>query len=214
MIPSARRVETSVSLAPSFTGILRRGLPGFLREGFLPLGAFYAAYRFSGLGIAIVAATAVALIIYIHERRVGRDGLQVRLALVFIAVQAVVGLLSDSAIAYLALPVLANAIWGAAFFVSVFLRRPLVGALALAWYPFPPGYRDTHEFKRVFGIESIAWGCYLLARSAIRLALLLHGDIGSYVVVVFVTGIPLTLGLLAWSIWYALRKLPVPEEPA
>jgi hypothetical protein len=202
---------------PSLRSILGRGLPGFLREGFLPLGAFYAGLRLSGPVTGIAAGTAVSALIYVHERRLGRDGLLVRLSLAFVAVQTAIGLLSHSMTAYLAAPVLLNAAWGAVFLASAAIRRPLAGALACAWYPFPPEFRRTAAFKRVYGLESIVWGLYLLARSAIRLDFLFRDGVGSYLAVVFVTGTPLTLGLLAWSIWYALRKLAVddgPGEPA
>src|SRR5215472_1115255 len=74
---------------PSVRGVLMTGLPGVLREGFLPLGAFYA------------------------------------------------GLEANSAVVYLAQPVLVAAAWGLAFLVSIAIGRPLAGALACAWYPFP-----------------------------------------------------------------------------
>ena len=188
-------------------------MPGFLREGFLPLGAFYAAYSLSGLGAGIAAAAAVSIGIYAYERHSGRDGLLVRLSLAFVAVQTAVGLLSHSTTAYLAAPVLASAAWGCAFLGSVALRRPLAGLLACAWYPFPPEYRETDLFKRVYGVESIVWGLYFVARSALRLTILLHAGVGSYVAVVFVTGTPMTIALLAWSIWYAIRRLNGDSEP-
>lgn len=115
-------------------------------------------------------------------------------------------MLSQSATAYLATPVLANAIWGVAFLGSAALRRPLAGALACAWYPFPAEFRKTHKFKRVYGVESIVWGLYLLARSALRLTVLLYGDVSSFVVIVFLTGTPTMLALAAWWIWYAIRR--------
>ena len=192
---------------PSVTAILRGGLPGFLREGFLPLGAFYLALRFSGLGAAMAAAALAAVAIYAYERASGRDGLLVRLSLAFVAVQTLLALVSHSAVVYLATPVLANAVWGLAFVGSVVVGRPLAGALAGAWYPFPRAFRESAEFKRVYGIESIVWGADLLGRSALRLAVLTHGTIGGYVVVAFLTGPPATLALLMWSIWFAVRRL-------
>jgi len=198
----------------SFRRILLGGLPGFLREGFLPLAAFYVGWRLAGLGVGITASVAAAVLVYAHERRAGRDGLLVRLSLAFTVVQTIVGLLSHSTTVYLATPVLANAVWGVAFLGSAALRRPLAGALACAWYPFPPEFRRTREFKQVYGVESLAWGAYLLARSALRLAVLLYGGVGSFVVVVLLTGTPATLGLIAWSIWYAIRRFSAGDSSA
>jgi hypothetical protein len=193
--------------APSFRAVFARGLPGFLREGFLPLAAFYAGLQLSGLLVAMCAAAAAAVAIYGFERSAGRDGLLVRLSLLFVAVQTVIGIATHSAVAYLATPVLVNAAWGLMFLGSVAIRRPLAGALACAWYPFTPEFRESDEFKRVYGFESIVWGVYLLARSAIRLAVLGSGNLAVYLVVVLGTGTPLMLALVAWSVWYAIRKL-------
>ena len=202
---------------PTFGGILRTGLPGFLREGFLPVGAFYVGLQGGGLATGIVASTVVSIAIYLFERRAGRDALLVRLSLGFVIVQAVVGLVSDSTTIYLAQPVLLTAAWGLAFVASVPLRRPLAGALACAWYPFPRWYRETPPFKRVFGVESLVWGAYFFARSGIRLAVLLQGSLESFLVIVFLTGTPAMLALMLWSIRYAMRGLDEPQlvpEPA
>jgi hypothetical protein len=198
---------------PQFRRIFMTGLPGFLREGFLPLAAFYVALKLSGLATAIVASAIISLLIYGYERRAGRDGLLVRLSLAFVAVQSVVGLLAHSATVYLAQPVLANLAWGLAFVVSTVIRKPLAGALACAWYPFPRWFRDTDQFKRVFGIESLVWGGYFIGRSALRLAVLLHGSLESFLAIAFITGAPLTLLLMVWSIRYAMRELNDEDPP-
>jgi hypothetical protein len=191
---------------------MRTGLPGFLREGFLPVGAFYLGLRLGGLAVGIGAATAASVAIYLLERRAGRDGLLVRLSLGFVLVQAVVGIAADSTTVYLAQPVLFTAAWGVAFAASVPLGRPLAGALACAWYPFPRWFRETPQFKRVFGVESLVWGAYFFARSGIRLMALLQGSLESFLLIVFVTGFPAMLALMAWSIRYAMRELDEPEE--
>ena len=83
----------------------------------------------------------------------------------------------------------------------------LVGALACAWYPFPRWFRETKEFKRVYGVESVVWGLYFLGRSGLRLGMLLHGSLESFLLVTFLTGTPAMLLLMAWSIHYSIRKL-------
>ena len=203
---AARRDEGSLS-APTFLGVLMTGLPGFLREGFLPLGAFYAGLQLDGLAAGIVASAAASLVVYLFERRAGRNALLVRLSLAFVAVQSIVGIVSNSTTVYLAQPVLIAFAWGVAFLVSAALGRPLAGTLAGAWYPFPRWLRESPEFKRVFGIESVVWGGYFLARSALRLAMLLQGSLEGFLVVVFLTGTPVMLLILAWSIRFSLRGL-------
>jgi Protein of unknown function (DUF3159) len=192
---------------PTFRGVLLTGLPGFLREGFLPVGAFYAGLRLGGLSEGVGAAAAASTLIFLYERRAGRDGLLVRLSLAFVAVQSAIGLAAHSATVYLAQPVIANAVWGLAFLVSAVMRRPLAGALACAWYPFPRSYRATDRFRAVYGVESVVWGLYLLARSGLRLAALLTGGVEGFIIVAILTGPPLMLALVAWSIHYAIRHL-------
>jgi hypothetical protein len=204
--PTAAPAEGELT-EPSFVAIFRAGASGLLREGFLPLGAFYVGLRLEGLAVGIAASAAASVLIYLHERCAGREGLLVRLSLAFVLVQSAVGLLANSAVVYLAQPVLAAAVWGLAFLVSVPLGRPLAGALACAWYPFPRSFRETPAFKRVFGIESLVWAAYFLSRSALRLSLLLHGSLESFLAITFVTGTPVMLLLLAWSIRFAIRTL-------
>jgi len=199
---------------PTFWGVLLTGLPGFLREGFLPLGAFYAGLKLEGLVAGIVAAALASGLIYLYERRAGRDAVLVRISLGFVVVQSIVGLAANSATVYLAQPVLLAAAWGLAFWVSIPLGRPLAGTLACAWYPFPRWLKESAAFKRVYGVESAVWGTYFLARSAVRLVLLLQGSLESFLVVVFLTGTPVMLLLVAWSIRYAIRGLADSEPPA
>ena len=209
----AEREDAGLS-EPTFWGVLLTGLPGFLREGFLPLGAFYAGLRLDGLAAGIVAAAVASVLIYLYERRAGRDALLVRISLGFVVVQSIVGLAANSATVYLAQPVLLAAAWGLAFLISIPLGRPLAGTLACAWYPFPRWLKESADFKRVYGVESVVWGAYFLARSALRLVVLLHGSLESFLLIVFLTGTPVMLVLLAWSIRYAIRGLADTEPPA
>lgn len=199
---------------PTFRGIFLTGLPGFLREGFLPLAAFYGGLKLDGLAAGIAAAAVASVLIYLYERRAGRDALLVRISLGIVVVQSIVGLAANSATVYLAQPVLIAAAWGVAFLISIPLGRPLAGALAGAWYPFPRWLKESAAFKRVYGVESAVWGAYFLARSAVRLAVLLHGSIESFLLVTIATGTPAMILLLAWSVRYSLRGLADVEPPA
>lgn len=205
---SAAVAATEGSLRkPTFSEIFRAAVPGFLREGFIPLGAFYGGLKLGGLAVGIGAAAAASLLVYLYERRMGRDALLLRLSLGFVLVQSVIGLLSHSTTVYLAQPVLIAAAWGLLFVGSAVVGRPLAGALASAWYPFPDWFRRSDEFRHVFGIVSVVWGLYFLGRSALRLAILLHGSLENFLAISFVTGTPLMLLLLAWSVRYSIRAL-------
>ncbi|MGH3050641.1 MAG: hypothetical protein ACRDLK_10815 [Gaiellaceae bacterium] len=49
-------------------------------------------------------------------------------------------------------------------------------------------------------------------RGGLRLAVLLAGSIGSFVVVNLVSGLPFTVGPIAWSVWYSIRSLGRGDE--
>jgi intracellular septation protein A len=190
---------------PSVRSIFRAGAPRFAREMFGPVLGFYVAWKLGGLTAGIGTATAVALAIEWYERKHGRRGSLALVSAAFVVLQGVVGLVADSAVVYLAQPVLVSAIWGVANLVSVAMGRPLMGVFADAWYPFPDFVKASRTYRRIFGFESIVWGVYLIARSGVRMLVLWTGSIGLFVAVQFVSGIPLIVGLVLWSLWYAVR---------
>ena len=173
---------------PSFRGILRGGMPGFLREGFLPLAVFYVGWRLWGTG-GHRAPPRRPLLVY------GTSGGSAATGSWFgspwpSSPSRRRRAASHSATAYLATPVVANAIWGLAFLGSVAVRRPLAGALACAWYPFPPAFRESRSSSgsTASSRSSGASTCSPAARCGS--AVLLAGNVTGFLVVVFVTGAP------------------------
>jgi hypothetical protein len=185
--------------------LLRRGLPNFALEGFVPILVFYGVWRVGGLGAGIAASTAVAGLVVLFQVRRGLDAALAGATCVFIAIQALVALATDSATVYLAQPVVLSACWGIAYLLSAALRRPLIGAFARAFYPFPPEFRASEVYLHEFGMQSVVWGIYCLARSGLRLGLLLASGVGSFVLVSFATGMPILIALVFWGVWHARR---------
>jgi intracellular septation protein A len=189
----------------STRNILLGSGPRFARDAFGPMLVFYVGYKLSGLLLGIALSTVTSLAAYRWERTHDRPGLMARLSLGFVLVQAAIGLAADSAVVYLAQPVLVNGAYGLAFVGSAVLRRPLAGAFATEMYPFPDEVKQSHTFKRAFAHISLAWGAYLLVRSTVRMATLSNGDVDAFIFVNLVTGVPLTALLMGWSVWYAVR---------
>ena len=198
-------VLTGPATDVSVRGLMLGGGPRFARDAFGPVLAFYVGWKLLGLAAGILVATAVSLIAFRYERKRERSGTMARVALGFVLVQGAVGLLSNSAKVYLAQPVLLNAAFGLAFLVSTLIHRPLAGVFAEEMTPFPPEVKASGTFRRVFGRISIAWGAYLLLRSGLRLFALSTSSVEDFLVVNFVTGLPLTAGLMAASMWYGMR---------
>ncbi|MBA2462733.1 MAG: DUF3159 domain-containing protein [Actinobacteria bacterium] len=192
---------------PSWRFLVQRGLPTFAVEGFAPVLLFYAVWKLAALAPAIVAATALAAAIVWWQARQGRGGGGLAVVtVVFLLIQAAVGLAAHSATVYLAQSVVLSACWGVAYLGSVAVGRPLVGVFANVWYPFPPAFRASEPYRREFGLQSVVWGIYCLARAALRLAALLGPGVGGFVLVSVLTGVPVMFALVFWGIWHARRS--------
>lgn len=174
---------------------------------------FYGVWRTSGLGPGIAASAAVAGLVVLWQARRGLDVALAAATCLFIVIQALVALVAHSATVYLAQPVVLSACWGVAYLVSVALRRPLVGAFARAWYPFPREFRESEIYLREFGMQSVVWGVYCLGRAGLRLAVLLAGGIGGFLVVSLVTGTPVLVALVLWGAWHARRTFGGSQLP-
>jgi Protein of unknown function (DUF3159) len=200
--PAAGGVEPP---EPTWGYLARRGLPTFATEGIVPIAVFYGVWKLWGLTAGIVAATALSAAVLAWQHRRGQQGPLARLTLVFLAVQALVGLGSHSATVYLAQPVVFSAAWGIAYFVSVAIGRPLVALFAQVWYPFPPAFRASAPYRREFSMQSLVWGVSCVARAFLRLAALLGSGVGGFALVSLATGTPLFVALVAWGVWHARR---------
>jgi intracellular septation protein A len=190
---------------PTWRMLLGRGLPNFALEGVLPVLLFYGVWREAGLGPAVVASTAAAGTIVVWQARRGMDVALAAVTCVFIVIQALVGLAAHSATVYLAQPVVLSGLWGVAYVVSAAIGKPLIGAFARAWYPFPAEFRASKVYRHEFTMQSVVWGVYCLARCGLRLWVLLSAGVGGLVLVSTATGAPILAGLAFWGIWHARR---------
>jgi intracellular septation protein A len=205
--------DGSMHLPPiSAKGILLGSGPRFARDAFGPVLTFYVLWKLWGLVPGIVAATIVALLSYRYEKQQDRPGLVVRLALMVVAIQAALGLVTGSAEIYLAIPVFVNAGYGLAFLGSTLIGRPLAGVFAEELIELPDEVKASRTHRRVFGRISLAWGAYMVARSVLRLFVLAVLGVDLFVAVGFVTGFPITMALMSWSIWYGLRGFRRSDE--
>lgn len=196
----------------SARGILLGSGPRFARDAFGPLLAFWIGWKLGGLVLGIALSTVVALAAWLYERTRERPGLMSRLSLFFVAVPALLGLLSDSEVAFLAPPVLLNLFFGLVFLVSAAIGRPLAGVFAAEMTDLPPEVRASRTYRQVFGRISVAWGSYQVARSIVRLVLLVRVGVDGFIVMNVITGVPLMMLLMTWSVWYGTRAFRQSEE--
>jgi hypothetical protein len=186
--------------------MLARGLPQFAAEAVLPVLVFYGAWRAWGLAAGIGASTVVSVVLAALLLAKGRNVAVVALGATFAVIQALVALAAHSATVYLAQPVVFSVLLALVYVASVVLGRPLIGVFASVWYPFPAWFRASDVFRREFGLQTLVWATFCLARAALRLAVLLHSGVGGFVVVSILTGVPPYVALVAWGIWHARRS--------
>ena len=193
-------------------GILLGSGPRFARDAFGPVLAFYLGWRLAGLAVGIGLATAVSIGAWLYERRRQRPGLMARISLAIVFVQAGVGLLSGSEVAFFAPAVLINLVYGLAFAVSALIGRPLAGAFASEMTDIPDEVRASGTYRQVFGRISFVWGTYLVLRAVLRFALLVAVGVDAFVATNLVTGAPIMALLMTWSVWYGTRAFRRSEE--
>ena len=198
---------------PSFRRILLGGMPGFLREGFLPLAVFY-------VGLAPVGH---------RNGHRDRGGGRPCSCTGTSGGSAATGCWSGSPSRSSPSRRSSGCSRTAPRPISPRRRRrtrsggspsSALPSCAARWpAPWPvPGTRSRPPFVKAASSSgstaSSRWSgvCISLGRSALRLGLLLVGNITGFLVVVFVTGAPAMLALMAWSVWYAVQRLS--ETPA
>jgi hypothetical protein len=197
---------------PTWGYLARRGLPTFAAEGIVPIALFYAVWKTEGLPAGIIAATLFSAAVVAWQSGRGQQTPLAYLTLVFLAVQALVGLAAHSATIYLAQPVVLSAAWGIAYIVSALVGRPLIALFAQVWYPFGPEFRASAPYRREFELQSFVWGVCCLGRAGLRLAALLGAGVGGFVAISFATGTPLFFALVAWGVWHARRSFSRLEQ--
>jgi hypothetical protein len=201
-VPDEPRIETrAVRL------VMRRAAPRLVRDAFGPLAVFFTGWKLIGLVAGIALATAFGLAVLVHERRQGRPAAVIRLALLLVLVRAGVGLGSGSATAYLGLDVGIDVLLGTAVLGSLATSRPFAAWFIDDIYPLPAEVRASESFRRAMRTITVVWGSYFLARALGLLAALLTLDLDTYVLVAALSGAPMLLGILTWSVLHSVSVI-------
>jgi intracellular septation protein A len=206
--PVAEVAEVALDDPSRLTRDLLRSVgPRLLRDILGPTLTFYAVWKLTGNVIAGVAVgSAVSLVAYRYERRRGRPGLIARFVLAIVVLQAVVGLATGSATAYLIQPTILGAVNGLVWLGSVAIGRPLAGGFAREVFPVDEETRASTEFRQVFRHVSLLFGIFFLVFAAIQAAVLLIVGVGAFVAI-RVVDVACTLGLVVYCLRYISRHL-------
>lgn len=187
--------------------LLRSSAPRLLRDILGPTLSFYGGWRLSGnLAVGVVLGSLFSLAAYGYERRHGRPGAIVRLVLAFVVVQAVVGLATGSAKAYLVQPVILGGINGLVWLGSVVIGKPLAAVFGHEVFPVDEQTRASGEFRAVFRHLSLVFGACFLIFAAAQLGILLAVGIDAFVAARVLDAVGILI-VLVYSVRYAVRHL-------
>ena len=197
---------------PRVRSVLRKTGPRVVRDAFGPLVAFFAGWKLAGLTSGIAAAVVVAVLLYAYERGRGRPGLVVRLSLGLVFVRATVGLATGSTSTYLGQEIAIDCLLATLFLGSVLLGRPVTELFARDVFPVPDSVRASPEYRGLFGSIGLVWGLYFLLRAGVRLAAFETLSKDAYLAVIALSDVPFLLALLAWSMWFAARRMRLTDN--
>lgn len=187
--------------------LLRSTGPRLMRDILGPTLSFYAGWKITGnVIVGIVLGTVVSLAAYRYERKRGRPGAIAQLVLAFVVLQAVIGLATGSAEAYLVQPAILGAINGAIWLGSVAIGKPLAAVFAAEVFPVDEETRRSEEFRSVFRHVSLVFGAFFLVFAGVQLVVLLSVGIDAYVALRVLDAM-LILALIVYAVRYAVDRL-------
>ena len=187
--------------------LLRSTGPRLLRDILGPTLSFYAGWKVSGnVVVGIALGTAFSLAAYRYERRRGRPGAIAQLVLAFVVLQAVIGLATGSAEAYLIQPAILGSVNGAVWLGSVVIGKPLAAVFAREVFPIDEETRASEEFHLVFRHISLVFGTFFLVFAAVQLAVLVAVGVDAFVALRVLDAV-FILALIVYSVRYAVEHL-------
>jgi intracellular septation protein A len=206
-LETIRREALAGDAAGMSRSLLKSVGPRLLRDILGPTLSFYLGWKLTdSIIIGVALGTAFSLLAYAYERRQGRPGMIARLVLAFVVVQAVVGLATDSATAYLIQPAILGAINGSVWLGSVAIRRPLAGIFAREVFPVDDETRASAAYRAVFRHVSLSFGVFFLVFAALQAIVLLVLGVGAFVAV-RVVDLVCTLGMVVYCIRYTVARI-------
>jgi hypothetical protein len=194
-------------VASASRSLLKSVGPRLLRDILGPTLSFYLGWKLTGnIIVGVVLGTAFAVLAWQYERRRGRPGAIARFVLAIVVVQAIVGLATGSATAYLIQPAALGALNGLVWIGSVIVGRPLAGLFAHEVFPVDAETRASAAFRAVFRHVSLLFGIFFVVMAALQIAVLLIVGVGAFVGV-RVADLVCTLGMVVYCLRYVASRI-------
>jgi hypothetical protein len=185
-------------------GLLDSGLPAVV---FVTVNSTVAAFATPGtalraaLGAAIATGAGVVVL-----RLARRQTLQQAVSGFFgLAIAAAFAARSGEARDFFLPGILINIAYGAAFFVSVLVARPLVGYVYATLEGLPSTWRQDRRLRRAFAVASFGWGLLFATKAVVQGALYLLDRPGLLAAARLLMGWPLYVAGAAATIAWVKR---------
>jgi hypothetical protein len=183
--------------------VARRGGPHLLEATFVPAALFYCCLVWGGLALAYI--TALGWMYGAVARRLARRRkvpIILVLGVVGITVRTATALASGSTFVYFVQPILGTTATAGVFLLSLVYGRPLIGRLAIDFWPITPEMADNPRVISLFRGLTVLWAGINLATAAATLTLLLCLPLATFVAAKQASGLAIsTTGIVVTVCW-------------
>lgn len=187
---------------------VRAGVLSFFLGTVLPMGSFYLVYRVLTFQLAVLAVLTWALAVFAwHYWRAREFDVFSMTTVALACLKATAGVVSGSQTLYLVWPSMENLLYGSVFLGSALLGWPLLAVYAARLYPIPAAVTRMPAFRKGFLGASLAWAVGSCFRAALRVWLVGHLSLETFLLVDSAIGWPVNLALIWFTAWYPLRTL-------
>jgi len=175
---------SDVLVIPNLRAVARRAGHNLVEGKLIPLLVFLSFLKFAGSTGAVLAAFSWSVACITFRLSTGRrvPGLVI-LTAAGLAARTIAAVATGSMVVYFLQPTASTALVGAAFLVSVGVRRPLAEKLAHDFCPFDEATARHPHLRQFFVRLSLLWSVTSMINAAITLWLLLTQPVTTFVVV-------------------------------
>jgi hypothetical protein len=203
---AASAVAPEMSKLSVLVAVVRRCGPHLIEATLIPTALFYGCLMLTGVGIALVTAllwtySAMARRLLCHQ---AVPPILV-LGVIGITVRTLVALASGSTFIYFVQPILGTLATAGVFLGSILIGRPLIGRLALEFWPVPPDVASRPAVLRLFRRLTFLWAGVNLATATTTFILLSTLPLATFVAAKQISGLAITGAGITLTIAASLR---------
>ena len=169
----------------------------------LPVAVFYTLSRVADPWVAVLGGFIASAVVYWFNRRDTLMGMLTLFGFVVVTVSAAIGIIFNNEKAYLASGPAADFLFVPLYAVSIFLKKPLIGAIAREMFPKYAG--QIPIAAPVFVALSVFWAAHDIVQGVARIYLLQQLSVGEYIIWSRVLNWPFTVVMLWTSMYFVLR---------